>query len=224
MMAAKRRRTIWAVAASITAHLAVILVVAAQRPILMMPPEDLGPPPPIIPILILPKTPPPTTGRPAPINPIRLHRRPQRFIPPEAPTAPIAPPAPAPAPPASPSRAPPALHPAPQPEGPKGDVRTALRQSEVGCANQQAVGLNRAERDLCDEKFGKGAKTAPFLGLGLAADKQRVLDAAGAQREADYKYKHGNSVPSANLGGIGASAEDIAKGTGNDKPVAKVPF
>jgi hypothetical protein len=224
MMAAKRRRTIWAVAASITAHLAVILIVAAQRPILMMPPEDLGPPSPIIPILILPKTPPPATGRPAPINPIRLHRRPQRFIPPEAPTAPIAPPTPAPAPPAQPSRAPPALHPAPQPEGPKGDVRTALRHSEVGCANREAVGLNGAERDLCDEKFGKGAKTAPFLGLGLAADKQRALDATAAQREADYKYKHGNSVPSATLGGTGASAEDIAKGTGNDKPVAKVPF
>jgi hypothetical protein len=132
-------------------------------------------------------------------------------------TAPPAPPAP---------KAPPSLHPAPQPEGPKGDMRTALRQGEPGCANPDAVGLNRAERDLCSETFGKGAKTAPFLGLGLAADKQRLFDAAAAQKEADYRYKHA-PVPSGvdpSAGVLPRTAEDMGRSLGNDKPTFKLPF
>src|SRR6185312_3983250 len=160
MLTARRRRTTWAVAASLIAHLAVAVVVVLQHPQLALPVEDRGPPAPIIPILLMPRTPPPVAGRQAQPQPIRLHRRPQPFIPPHAPTAPIAPPEPVTAPPApSAPKAPPSLHPAPQPEGPKGDMRTALRQGEPGCANPDAVGLNRAERDLCSETFGKGAKT-----------------------------------------------------------------
>jgi len=79
-------------------------------------------------------------------------------------------------------------------------MRTTLRRSYVGCANADAVALTRAERDLCDERFGKGAKDAQFAGLGLKADKQRALDAAGARKEDDYKYKYG-AVP--NGGGPG---------------------
>ena len=156
---------------------------------LLMPPRAAGPPEPIIPILLVPKTPPPAAGQQARPQPIRLHRRPQPFLPPDVTPAPIAPPTPPPR--RRPGRAqgPVALHPAPQPEGPKGDVRTALRQSPVGCANRLAVGLNRAERDLCDEKLGKGAKNAPFTGLGLRPPtSSALLDAAGARKEADYRY------------------------------------
>jgi hypothetical protein len=201
MMTAKRRRTTWAVAASAIAHLAAVIFVLLQRPILPLPEQERGPPEAIIPILILPRTPPPAAGRLAQPAPIRLHRRPQRFVPPEVPTAPIAPPTP-PAPPAAAPgpRAPPALHPAPEPEGPKGDVRAALRQGAPGCANPDEVGLTKAERDLCNEKFGKGAKTAPFLGLGLTADKQRLLDAAGARKEEDRRYKE-SAGPTGAAGG-----------------------
>ncbi len=199
MKTANRRRTSWAVTASVTAHLAVVVVLALQRPMLGMPIEQGGPPPAIIPILLMPHTPPPVAGRQARPSPIRLHRRPQRFIAPDAPTAPIAPPSP-PAPSAAPPRpAPVAIHPAPQPAGPTGDVRTALRQGAPGCANQLAVGLNRAERDLCEEKLGKGAKDAPYLeaGLGMSPAKKALLDSAAAAKESYKKYKEGAGTPGA---------------------------
>jgi hypothetical protein len=240
MRTANRRRTTWAIAASVIFHLVVGTILLLQRPLLMEPAWERGPPEPIIPILITPRTPPAPSGAPAKPTPIRLHRRPQPNLPPEAPTAPIAPPAPAaPAPPAqSQARGPVALHPAPLPQGPTGDVRTALRQGPVGCANPLAVGLSRAERDLCDEKFGKGAKDAAFAGLGLSADKQRLLDAAGARKEADYRYKYGTVPNGGNTSGsgvgvtgairgsdsIGTSAHGLGEALGNDKPEAKVPF
>lgn len=190
MLTARRRRTTWAVAASVLAHLAIAVVVLLQHPTLPVPTQQSGPPQAIIPILIMPRTPPPVGGKLAQPAPIRLHRRPQRFIPPDAPVAPIAPQEPTPAPAAPPApRAPVAVHPAPQPEGPKGDVRQALRQGAPGCANAAAVGLNRAERELCDEKFGKVAKQSTFSGLGLSADKQRAFDAAAARKEADRRYR-----------------------------------
>lgn len=225
-MQTARRRTTWAIVASAIAHLVVVIVVLLQRPVLVMPPGESGPPEAIIPILIVPKTPPPAAGRLAKPAPIRLHRRPQPFLPPEAPTAPIAPPgpsAPATAPGAPPG--PVTLHPSPLPEGPKGDARTALRAGTPGCANRDAVGLNRAERELCDEKFGKGAKDAAFPGLGLAADKQRLLDAAGAKKDADSRYyKYGQPMPTPNIDRPGATAEDMAKGMGNDRSAAKLPY
>jgi hypothetical protein len=242
MQTATRRRTTGAVAVSLIAHLVVGVVVLLQRPTLVAREMEHGPPEAIIPILIAPRTPPATSGRLAKPTPIRLHRRPQPFLPPEAPTAPIAPPAPptpaaAPAPPHGPI----ALHPSPLPEGPRGDVRTALRQSFVGCANEQAVALNRAERDLCDEKFGKGAKTAAFAGLGLSPDKQRLLDTAAARKDADYRYKYGVGTPngqrigsegesgvggsgSRGLDNIGSTAHGLGAALGNDKPDAKLPF
>jgi hypothetical protein len=216
MQTAKRRQTTWAVTASVLAHLAVGLFLLSQKSTLPRPPDFAGPPEAIIPLLILPRTPPPQAGgKAAKPTPIRLHRRPQRFLPPETPTAPIAPPEPpAPAAAASAPRGPVALHPSPLPEGPKGEVRAALRAGTVGCANPTITGLNKAEREHCDEVFGKGAKDTAFAGLGLTAEKQRLLDAAAAKKEDDYRYKHG-TVP--NGGGPGGPL-------GADPRAAKVPF
>jgi|SRR5579859_2932053 hypothetical protein len=225
MQTARRRRTGAAIAASLVAHLAVGVVILLQKTSLPSPPDLGGPPQAIIPILILPRTPPPAAGRVSQPTPIRLHRRPQPFVPPDVTPAPIAPPTPpAPAAARPAPQAPPALHPAPQPEGPRGDVRSALRGSYVGCANALAVGLNRAERDLCDEKLGKGAKDAQFVGLGLGADKQRLLDAAGARKESDYRYKHGQAPAIGVGGGPGETAEGYAKDLGNDRSKLTIPF
>ncbi len=210
-----RRSRRWAIAASIVVHAAALVVLWFQHPTLVLPVWEGGPPEPIIPILIVPKPPPAPAGRRAPASPIRLHRRPQPFIPPDVAPAPIAPPtskADSLAPPAP--KAVPTFHPAPQPEGPKGEVKTILRQSFVGCANPIAVGLNQAERDLCDEKFGKGAKGAAFAGLGLAADKQKLLDAAGAQKEAEYRAKRQGPAPLNASGSPGATAESMADAMG----------
>jgi hypothetical protein len=228
MQTPRRPRTGWAIAASVAAHIVVVVFALLQKPTLVAPELERGPPEPIIPILIMPKTPPLAAGaKLAQASPIRLHRRPQPFLPPDVRPAPIAPPTP-PAQAAAPAPAPGpvTVHPAPLPEGPKGDVRTALRQGTVGCANRDQVGLTRAERDLCDEKFGKGAKTAAFAGLGLSPDKQRLLDAAGARKEADYRYKYGPNVaqPIGRSRLPGATAETMGSDLGNDRPALKVPF
>ena len=224
MQKAKRRRTTWAVAASLAAHLAVLVMALLQRPNAPLPiGEATAAPEVVIQVLLTPRPRRPEPVRPAPPpSLIRLHRPPTARLAPNAPTARIAPAAP---PTAPPGRGPVALHPAPLPQGPNGDLRTALRQSPVGCANELAVGLNRAERDHCNEVFGKGAKTAPILGLGLAADKQRLLEASGARREADYRYKHGPTpAPLPNTAPPGNTAEQMSRDLSNDRPVAKIPY
>jgi hypothetical protein len=184
MPRARRRRDAVAIALSVGFHLAVLAVLAVQAPVLRIPPEESGPPQPIIPVLLMPRVPPRASPSARP-EPIRLHRRPQPFAAPPIP--------PLPAPPAPESRpAPPgpvAIHPAPLPESPKADVRAALRSSPVGCANPDAVGLNKAEREYCNELLGKGAKTAPLLGLGLARDKQAEFDKDAAHKDACRAYR-----------------------------------
>jgi hypothetical protein len=189
MRARARGRRIGAVAISAAAHAVILAAIALHTPMLIAPPQDSGPPVPIIPVLLTPRTPPSPSGRkPAPI---RLHRRPQRFTAP-LPIAPLPVPETPGSAPAKPG--PVALHPAPLPEGPKADIRASLRKSPVGCANADAVGLTRAERALCDEALGKGAKTAAFLGLGLARDKQADFDAAAARKEADRRAREAPAV------------------------------
>jgi hypothetical protein len=215
MLTARRRRTTWAIAVSAVLHLGLAVVVALQRPMLTMPVETGPPLPAIIPVLLVPRV-PPAAGKLAQPQPIRLHRRPQRFAPPEVPTLPIAPREPAPVRAAPAPNAPSTFHPAPLPEGPKGDVRTALRQGAVGCANRDAVGLTKAERDLCDEKLGKGVRTAtPYeVGAELTAEKKRLLDAAAAQRDEDIRYKRDQSGAGLPPPTAGQTAEDMCRGLG----------
>lgn len=71
-------------------------------------------------------------------------------------------------------------------------LREALRRSPVGCANADAVILDKAERERCMEVFGKGAKDAPFIPPPMTADKRRAFDAAAARKEANRRYREGN--------------------------------
>lgn len=77
---------------------------------------------------------------------------------------------------------------APAPSG----LREALRRSAVGCANADAVILDKAERERCMEVFGKGAKDAPFIPPPMAPDKRRAFDAAAARKEANRRYRESN--------------------------------
>ncbi len=217
MLTARRRRTTWAVAISAVVHLALLVVVALQSPMLNVPPEEAGPPEAIIPVLLMPRTPPPRAGQVQKPEPIRLHRRPQPFLPPDVRPAPIAPPAPAAT--AAPAPAPKGpvsvFHPAPLPEGPKGDVKTALRHGTVGCANRDAVGLNKAERDLCDEKLGNTKDATPYAtGMELTAEKKKLLDAAAAQRDSDIRYKRDQAPGTVPPGNPGQTAEDMCRSLG----------
>lgn len=105
-----------------------------------------------------------------------------------------------------------APHPAPLPEGPKGDLRTALRGSGVGCANERAVGLNRREIEKCEERWGEAARKAPVyanapLSAGAAADFRRQA----LSQEANRAYKEspmGVGVDHRSRDGLG-KAKDI---------------
>lgn len=83
-----------------------------------------------------------------------------------------------------------APHPAPLPEGPRGDVRTALRGSGVGCANGAAVGLNRRERERCDERWGEASRKAPqYAEAPMDARKRAAFDRIAAGQAAYQRYR-----------------------------------
>jgi len=81
-------------------------------------------------------------------------------------------------------------HPAPLPAAqPGGDLKTALRGSGTGCANDRAVGLNRRERERCDERWGEAARKAPEYAAPIEAGKRRELDMQALRQEAARAYR-----------------------------------
>src|SRR5512140_3477286 len=118
MLTAMRRRSAWAVAASVLAHLGVLIAVLLQHPTLSIPEEAGGPPEAIIPVLILPRTPPPVAGRGAKPAPIQLHRRALRNQPAETAVPPVVIAAPKPAEPPPQAPGPPAPKETPAPPAP----------------------------------------------------------------------------------------------------------
>jgi len=75
------------------------------------------------------------------------------------------------------------------PTGPRGDLRTALRGSAAGCANAEAVGLNRREQEHCDEKLGAKARNAPVYDAPLDTAKRRDFDTQALRQQADRAYR-----------------------------------
>ena len=224
MQRAARRRTTEAIAASLIAHAVVLTIAGLQHPTLVIPFEEAGPPEPIIPILLVPHAPPPAAVVPAP-SPIRLHQRQPRFTPAEAPPiAPVVIPPPAPtAPPAPPGPVTVSAQPSPEAVQ-RTQVRAALK-GLLGCSNPDLAGLTQAQRDACADRMGTAARNATFPGLGLGAEKRRMLEAAGAKKEADYRYTRSPAPPGSILApSAGASAHDLATATGNDRSELKIPF
>lgn len=81
-----------------------------------------------------------------------------------------------------------AIRPAPLPGDGVGDLKTALRGSATGCVSADTVGLNRRERERCDERFGAAATKGDPLSA-MDADKRRALDAQAAAQEAYRRYQ-----------------------------------
>lgn len=222
MAAARRGRRIGAIAVSAVVHGVLLTALALHAPTLFVPYEPPGPPEPIIPVLLTPRLPPAATEPGVTPGPIRLHRRRLRFMPRELPVPPLRVPD---KPQEAPARRPAVLHPAPLPQGgPKEELRTTLRRSAIGCANPQAAGLTRAEREACEEQLGRGAGAAPFTGLGLGGAQRQVLDRAAARKEAERRYREAPPPAGLSQGGPGATAEDLGRSLGNDRPKASAPF
>ncbi len=191
MPAARRSRGYGIAAASVAVHAVLLALVAVQAPRLLAPAAVSGPPEAVIPVLIMPRTPPPSAspgGRP---TPVRLHRRPQPFDLSKLPLAPLLTPTfepePVPESPAPPRRA--VVEP-PPPDPVAANARNALR-SRLGCSSANLLSLSRAEREACEQQLARGARDAPFPGLGLSRDKAGVLGRAAAAREADFRYRRG---------------------------------
>lgn len=86
-----------------------------------------------------------------------------------------------------------AYRPAPLPGEGAGDLRTALRGSATGCVSADAVGLNRREREKCDERFGAAQPKGTYAGP-LNAAKAREFEAQAIQQELARKA---NAAPMA---------------------------
>lgn len=141
-----------------------------------------------------------TVAPPTPPTPVR-----PRQVSPLAPPAPMAP---LPMAPAAPAPGPPATTAAPataSPSAPAGlgsrlvpfpgsggaGVRSGLRRSAAACADAKTLGLNKTERDWCDEQFGKGATTAAAIAYPMAADKRKGLDSQAARQGAQRAWREG---------------------------------
>ena len=128
-----------------------------------------------------PVTPPRPSPDQVPPQTSPLQPRPARSPPPASMAPLVLPARPGPAKPAMQNN----LHPAPLPEGPRGDLRTALRGSSVGCANDRAVGLNRRELEHCDERLGAAARNAPVYDAPMDAGKRRGFEAQALGQQAE---------------------------------------
>ena len=105
----------------------------------------------------------------------------------------------------------------------------ALRNGGVGCNPPGLPGLSREARDICEARLASGARTAGYLGNGLARNKQAGFDQDAAAGNA--WRKHG--VP-AGMGNTDVTAEaalkrnQMAPGRPGDTQanwgIAKVPF
>lgn len=195
MPTAGRSRTIVIVGASGFAHVLVLTLIALHAPRLNAPPSASGPPQAIIPVLIMPRLPLVRSATGPRPSEIRLHRRPQRFAEPSRDVAPLL---------TNRVATPRTTRPDASVAATASTVadpliasaRAALR-SRVGCANPEASGLSRAERDACADQLAAGARNAGFLGLGPERGKAASLARAAASREADFRYKRGLPGPPA---------------------------
>ena len=175
--------------ASVAAHLAVLAILAAQRTALA--PRLYSPtatPVTILPFyLVQPRAPSRATTAP------RLHARRQSAGDLPAAVAPLLVP---------PARGPSGAglaagvgvedHPGDHPPGSRAELGRALRWGGVHCGTEALPGLSQADRDLCAERFGAGAKLAQAQAAPIAAEKRAYYDASLAARKSDG---HGPGIP-----------------------------
>ncbi len=189
----RRRRQVEAVVLSAAAHAGLVVALMLHAPSLRRPPPERGPPEAVIPVLILPRTPPQAAASGPRPSPIRLHQRALRSPDEEeeTPVKPLIVPALPSAPPAPPAPTPKALPTAP-PDPTTANATRALR-GLIGCANPSL--LTRDERERCERALAAGAGAAPFPGLGIGRGKEGDLARAAARKEANYRYKRGETTP-----------------------------
>lgn len=95
--------------------------------------------------------------------------------------------------------APSGVHPAPLPGQARGDgLRQALRGSSVGCANKDAVGLTRREREACEDAYGKRSVETADIAAPIDPAKRAEWDAVAARKATVRRRKEGPVPPGIN--------------------------
>lgn len=225
-----RRGTRWAIAASVVVHLCVLTALLLQRWTLDLPPDELaGPPEPIIPVLLVPHAPVGARGGSLATGKLRLHQRRLRAEAPPLPSAarPLLVPQDQPkaatsaALSARPQSAAEPTAGAPSEPGPPGpDLRLALRHGPVGCANAAAVGMNREERQRCEDRLGAGAKHEAVLAEGRDPRIQAYFDAVAKAKAPDKPW-----TPTRAIGAMGIG-QDVPRYSNDRLPMigCAIPF
>lgn len=91
------------------------------------------------------------------------------------------------------------VHPAPLPGQARGDaLRQALRGSTVGCANDEAVGLTRREREACQDAYGRRSVETADIAAPIDPAKRAEWDVAAARKAAIRKRKAAPVPPGVN--------------------------
>lgn len=82
-----------------------------------------------------------------------------------------------------------------------GDLARALRGSPVGCANRDAVGLTRREREACDDAFGRRSVQTTDIAAPIDPAKRAAWNAVAARREVARRRKEAPPPPGVDLTG-----------------------
>jgi hypothetical protein len=189
-------------------------VAPAQRPA----PTPRPAPAPTRAVTQAPPTPTPGPPKPAPPSPtnapspLNIHR-PAQPAPLSVPSLPFAPAAGPAGRPGAASGGPPASSAAPGgatnangarafPYGVMPSGGPGLRGTLVGCANAQAVGLTREERNRCNERFGVGVTKTPVLDP-ISPAKRRAFDDAAAKQDIDRRERESTAFGARALSGGG---------------------
>lgn len=108
----------------------------------------------------------------------------------------------------------------------EGEARRILRTSPFGCANRDAVGLNRREREICDDRYGEGAKSAKPIAAPMDADKRRRFDRQARSQEGFRAYRDappsGSGIDQSAQQGMPVGAKAVGPGgfLKEDRPVS----
>ena len=130
-------------------------------------------------------------ARPAASSPIRPRRVASSAPASDVPPLPVAPSRPT-----DPSAAAGGVHPGPLPGQARGDaLRQALRGSPVGCANTDAVGLTRREREACDDAWGKRSVETADIAAPIDPAKRAEWDAVAARKARDRRWREAPMPP-----------------------------
>lgn len=188
-----RRRLAGITALSLLAHIGVFAIIGLSTPALRG-----RPPAPETPVFITLRPPEPRTRPPRPRGPTP-DQAPARHVPRLTPPATTIAPLPAPvgtAPPTAGSGA---------GDGrrrgetqfpmPSGEVRKVLRASPGACAYRDDMGLNRREREACDDRFARTVKDKGPIGAGVDPAKRDRYDRTAARQRADREWRENPTIP-----------------------------